>query len=307
MRPPQRPAPRQGAGGQASGRAAGRPPQRSQTRLFTLADAEALGNPDVVTGTATLFSIAARILVDPGSNRSFVGPRLSKHADRPLEPLDTPIRVMTPLKEQLICDKVYRGCVLIMGTTQLEIDLIPLDLRDFDVIVGMDCLSKHRARVECYGKKVWFSLPDGTESVFAGDRQSIKSSLVSWIDAQRMMQHGCCGFLAHVKDTTMSLPKMEEVPVVCDFLDVFPEELPGLPPDREIKFEIELLPGTTPISITPYRMEPVELKELKAQLEELVERGFIRPSVSPWGAPVLFVKKKDGSLRLCIDYRQLNR
>ena len=113
-----------------------------------------------------------------------------------------------------------------------------------------------------------------------------------------MISHGCVAYLAHVVDTTVSVPRVEDVPVVREFLDVFPDDLSGLPPVREI----ELLPGTTPISITPYRMAPAELRELKVQLEELLERGFIKPSVSPWGAPVLFVKKKDGSLRLCIDY-----
>ena len=88
---------------------------------------------------------------------------------------------------------------------------------------------------------------------------------------------------------------------------MFPEELPGLPPEREIDFTIELLRGTGPISQPPYRMAPAELKELQVQLQELVDNGFIRPSVSPWGAPVLFVRKKDGSLRLCIDYRKLNQ
>ena len=88
---------------------------------------------------------------------------------------------------------------------------------------------------------------------------------------------------------------------------MFPEELLGLPPQREIEFAIDIVPGATPASITPYRMAPVELKELKLQLQELLEKGFIRPSVSPWGAPVLFVKKKDGTLRLCVDYRQLNK
>jgi hypothetical protein len=97
------------------------------------------------------------------------------------------------------------------------------------------------------------------------------------------------------------------VKVVRDFPDVFPEELPGVPPNREVEFGIELQPGAAPVSAAPYRMAPVELKELKAQLQELLDRGFIRPSISPWGAPVLFVKKKDGTMRLCIDYRQLNK
>ncbi|KAK8584268.1 hypothetical protein V6N12_068514 [Hibiscus sabdariffa] len=87
----------------------------------------------------------------------------------------------------------------------------------------------------------------------------------------------------------------------------FSEELPGLPPMREVEFGIEVQPGTNPVSITPYRMAPIELKELKKQLEELQNKGFIRPNTSLWGAPVLFLKKKDGTMRLCIDFRQLNQ
>ena len=102
-------------------------------------------------------------------------------------------------------------------------------------------------------------------------------------------------------------PSVSDIPTVSDFPNMFPEELPGLPPHREIEFVIDVVPGATPASITPYRMAPLELKELKLKLQELLENGFIRPSVSPWGIPMLFVKKKDDTLRLCIDYRQLNK
>ena len=107
-----------------------------------------------------------------------------------------------------------------------------------------------------------------------------------------------------LNDTTPSIE--EEVRVIRHFLDVFPDDLPGLPPDRDVEFTIDLLPGTDPISLTPNRIASAELTELKIQLHELIDKGFIQPSVFPWGAPVLFVQKKDRTLRLCIDYRQLN-
>src|SRR4051812_21699259 len=104
----------------------------------------------------------------------------------------------------------------------------------------------------------------------------------------------------------LPLPDLEDIPVVRDFPDVFPEELPGMPPNRSIEFIVDLMPGTTPISRRPYRMAPHELAELKIQLEAFLEKGFILPSSSPWGCPVLFVTKKDGTERMCIDYRPLN-
>jgi hypothetical protein len=98
-----------------------------------------------------------------------------------------------------------------------------------------------------------------------------------------------------------------QIAVVREFPDVFPEDVTSLPPEREVEFSIDLVPGTAPISVSPYRMAPLELRELKGQLEELMAKHFVRPSVSPWGAPVLLVKKKDGGMRLCIDYRRLNK
>ncbi|XP_070031996.1 uncharacterized protein [Nicotiana tomentosiformis] len=114
--------------------------------------------------------------------------------------------------------------------------------------------------------------------------------------AQRMVEKGCDVYLAYVRDVSIDTPRVESVPVVRDYLDVFLADLPGMPPDRDINFGIDLLPGSQPISIPPYRMDPPELKEL-------LDKGYIRHSVSPWGAPVLFVKKQYGSMRMCIDYR----
>ncbi|GKF43922.1 putative reverse transcriptase domain-containing protein, partial [Tanacetum coccineum] len=121
----------------------------------------------------------------------------------------------------------------------------------------------------------------------------------------------CHVFLAHItiKETGDKSKKkqLQDVPIVKSFLEVFPEDLPGLPPTRQVEFHIDLVPGAAPVAWAPYRLAPSEMKELADQLQELSDKGFIRTSSSPWGAPVLFVKKKDGSLRMCIDYRELNK
>ena len=125
--------------------------------------------------------------------------------------------------------------------------------------------------------------------------------------ARRFLRKGCEAFLALILDSKREQVNLENIPVIKEFPDVFPEELLGVPPEIEVDLFIGVVQGTTPISRTPYHMAPTELKELKAQLQELLDKGFIRPSVSPWGAPVLFVKKKDGTLRMCIDYRKINK
>ncbi|KAL2246237.1 UNVERIFIED_CONTAM: Transposon Tf2-12 polyprotein [Sesamum indicum] len=175
-----------------------------------------------------------------------------------------------------------KGSLVKIGDVNLPVDLIMLDLKEFDVILGMDWLAQHKAIVDCYKKEVMIEC--------SGESKRVSEA-----------------YLAHVVDTEKVNSTLEEIPVVRDFPEVFPDDLRGLPPHREVDFAIETLPGVAPIFIAPYRMAPVELHELKKQIEELLEQGFIRPSTSPWGALVLFVKKKDGSMRLCVDYRQLNR
>nr|XP_029154554.1 uncharacterized protein LOC114927773 [Arachis hypogaea] len=181
----------------------------------------------------------------------------------------------------------------------------PMD--DIDVILGMDWLAACHADVGCYPKTVKFDILDISPFVFKGDDCPTLASIISSISAMQLMDKGNQGFLAVVRDVDAEVPSLDQVPIVREFPDVFPDELPGMPPDREVEFSIELAPGVQPVSIPPYRMAPTELRELKVQLEDMLEKGFIRPSTSPWGALVLFVKKKDGTMRLCMDYRQLNK
>ncbi|GJV95731.1 DNA/RNA polymerases superfamily protein [Tanacetum coccineum] len=191
-------------------------------------------------------------------------------------------RVYATTRARFLLRHEYVNCPIRFDDRIRPANLLPIHMLDFDVILGMDWLASHRATIDCYAKTM----------IFGNVRQP------------EFVYHG---FLASVMDTSLESPNIENLSVVREFADVFPDELPGLPPAREIEFGIELIPGAEPISKAPYRMAPVELKELKEQLQEMLENGFIRPSVSPWGAPVLFVKKKDGSMRLCIDYRELNR
>ncbi|KAL9265864.1 Retrovirus-related Pol polyprotein from transposon 17.6-like protein, partial [Drosera capensis] len=161
--------------------------------------------------------------------------------------------------------------------------------------------------MDCKKKTIKLQNPKGGRLLFHGDGSRPDLQLVSAIMVSKLLKKGCQGFLCSLESTTQHELSVDDIPVVRDYPDVFPDELPGLPPTRELDFSIELVPGAAPISKAPYHMAPAELKELKTRLEELLEKGYIRPSVSPWGAPVLFVKKKEGSMRLCIDYRELNK
>ncbi|XP_070046060.1 uncharacterized protein [Nicotiana tomentosiformis] len=225
--------------------------------------------PDVVVGTFHLFGIYVITLFDPGSSHSYVCSSLAFPDTVKSVRLDFDMLVTSLLGHQAVVNRIYRDCPFMIQNLVFPAYLLEMPFQDYDVIVGIYWLHRHHALVDC----------------------------------RKMICQGCDAYLAHIVDTRLGSPSIKDIPTVCDFPAVFPDDLPGLPPEREIEFPIKLVPGTTPISIVPYRMASAELKDLKAHLQELLEKGFIRPSILPWGAPVLFVKKKDGTLRLCIDYR----
>ena len=213
------------------------------------------------------------------------------------------ILVTNPLRHSVIVNRVYRDCPIQIREYEFPRDLIELSFKEFYVILGMDWLSRHQVMVDYRMKRVTLRTPNEGEVIFIGKRSNHLSNVISATTTRKMVRKGCEANLAYVIDTVKARPSVSDIPTISDFPNVFPKELSGLPPQREIEFAIDIVPGATPASITPYRMAPTELKELKLQLQELLEKGFLRPSVSPWGARVLFVKKKDGTLRLCIDYR----
>ncbi|GKB07502.1 putative reverse transcriptase domain-containing protein [Tanacetum coccineum] len=209
---------------------------------------------------------------------------------------------------------VLRGSTLGLLGHPFDIDLMPVELGSFDVIIGMDWLAKYHALIVCDEKVV--RIPYGDEVlIIRGDdcdgRSKSKLNIISCTKTQKYMEKGCQVYLAQVtskkNEDKSGEKRLEDVPIVREFLEVFPEDLPGLPHARQVEFQIDLVPGAAPVAQAPYRLAPAELQELSTKLQELSDRGFIRPSSSPWGALVLFVKKKDGSFRMCIEYRELNR
>ncbi|GJS92549.1 putative reverse transcriptase domain-containing protein [Tanacetum coccineum] len=169
-----------------------------------------------------------------------------------------------------------------------------------------DWLVERDAIIVCGKKEVHVPYKNKT-LVVKGDSGASRLKVISCIKARKYIERGSQLFLAQVTEKEPSKKQLQDVPVIRNFPEVFPDDLPRLPPPRQVKFRIELVPGAAPVARAPYRLAPSELKELSDQLKELLEKGFIRPSSSPWGAPVLFVKKKDGSFHMCIDYRELNK
>ena len=220
-----------------------------------------------------------------------------------VETLKEPLYVSSPLGIRARIGMICRGCELEISGTLLTVDLRIMDMSEFDVILGMDWLTAFRVVINCERRRVTAYTQDGTRVVFQGDKHDILPQTIY----ESRCQGQLAGWLASLTLEDEERPDLDLPRVVCEYVDVFPDELPGLPPQRVVDFGIELHPSTSPISMTPHRMTPVELQELRVQLQELLDKGFIRPSTSPWGTPVLFAKKKDKTLRLCIDYRQLNR
>ncbi|GJV22357.1 putative reverse transcriptase domain-containing protein [Tanacetum coccineum] len=242
----------------------------AQGRAYMLKDKNAQQDPNIITGMFLLNQHLVRVLFDSGADRSFISLSLASMLNIPSITIDTFYNIEMADGNLVSTNTVIKGCTLTLLNQPFEIDLMPIKLGSFDVVIGMDWLSKYRAKILCDEKVV--HIPIDSETL-----------------------------IIRVMEKKADEKRLEDIPVVKEFPDVFPEDLLGIPPVRQVEFQIDLIPGAAPIARTPYRLAPSEMQELSNQLQELTDRGFIRPSTSPWGAPVLFVKKKDGSFRMCID------
>ncbi|GJV22416.1 putative reverse transcriptase domain-containing protein [Tanacetum coccineum] len=248
---------------------------------------EAVQDPKVVTGTFSINDHFASILFDSGADFSFISSEFANLLNMCPGIVSPGYVIEIADGKRVEVDRIFLDCKLELGNSLFSIDLIPLGHGSFDVIVGMDWLARNKAVIICHEKVVEIPIVGGETLRIQGERAVGKNKI-----------------LMNVK---VDEPKIDDIPIVREYVDVFPEDLPGLPPLRQVEFRIDLVAGATPVARSPYRLAPSEMQELSSQLQELQDKGFIRPSHSPWGAPVLFVKKKDGSFRMCIDYRELNK
>jgi hypothetical protein len=185
---------------------------------------------------------------------------------------------------KITCNQMVKSVPIQLGSQVIKTDLVLLNLEGIDVILGTNWMTEHRVLLDISSRVIEINSP-------------YQGVITLYLPQQKYL-HSCTYAITDIQ--------VQDIPVVCEYPDVFPDDLLGMPLDRDIEFIMELQPGTAPISKRPYRMPPNELAELKIQLQDLLDKGFIRLSASPWGCPALFVKKKDNSIRLCVDYHPLN-
>ncbi|XP_028798835.1 uncharacterized protein LOC114754221 [Neltuma alba] len=270
-------------------------------RVYAMTNEEASASPNLIRGNILLEGHVISALFDSGATHSFISVDCAQKLSLLVVELPYDLRVSTPAGVTVVTGRACLELALQFENQDSTIDLFCLPLKGIDVIIGMNWLMANGAILDC--KRRLVTIPVGALCA----EMSSGPVLLSAAQVEKAVRKGCQAFIVFFSIIEDEAGGIEQIAVVRDYPEVFSDEVAGLPPEREVEFSIELVPGTTPISKAPYRMSPSELVELKKQLEELLEKGLIRPSVSPWGSPVLFVRKKDGSLRLCIDYRQLNK
>ncbi|XP_022847556.1 uncharacterized protein LOC111370081 [Olea europaea var. sylvestris] len=247
--------------------------KKGKARVVSLTHDEAAQNPDVIAGILSISGTLVYVLIDSSTTHSFISNACLAKINASCKKNDNVLEVSMLSGGTIDTDRIATGVQINFDGLMLEANL------------------SGKEEFRFYGLKVK-ALP----------------RVISALKAKSMLRKpNCQGYLVSLIATSSQDKTLDNVPIVQEYSDVFPDDLPGIPPDRQVEFTIDLIPEATPVSKAPYRMAPKELQELKMQLEEFLDKGFIRPSISPWGAPVLFVKKKDGTMRLCIDYRELNK
>ncbi|GJT20893.1 putative reverse transcriptase domain-containing protein [Tanacetum coccineum] len=231
----------------------------AQGRAYMLKDRNAQQDPNVVTGMFLLNQHLVKVLFDSGADRSFISISLASKLKIPSITIDTFYDIEMADGNLVSTNTVIKGCTLTLLNQPFEIDLMPIKLGSFDVVIGMDWLSKYHAKILCDEKVVHIPI-NGETLIIRGDRSKTRLNLISCIKTERYISRGCQVFMIQVMEKKSDEKKLEDIPVVKEFPDVFPEDLPGLPPVRQVEFQIDLIPGAAPVARTPYRLAPSEMQ-----------------------------------------------
>ncbi|GJW28129.1 putative reverse transcriptase domain-containing protein [Tanacetum coccineum] len=242
----------------------------AQKRAYMLRDMNAHQNPNVVTGMFLLNQHLARVLFDSGADKSFVSISLTSKLNIPRITIDTFYDIEMADGNLVSTNTVIQGAILTLLNQPFKIDIMPIKLGSFDVIIGMNWLSKYHARIICDEKVVNIPI-DGETLIIRGDQSKTRLNLISCIKTKRYISRGCQVFVAQVMEKKSNEKILEDIPVVREFPKGFPEDLHGLPPIRQVEFQIDLIPGATPVARAPYRLAPSEMQELSNQLQKLAE------------------------------------
>jgi hypothetical protein len=247
------------------------------------------------------------ILIDSGASHSYIDPKMVESLHFPRSKHGKSWLVWLATRTKIKVNEMVKSCLMEMNGMNTWEDLNIFPLGSYDYLIGMDWLDQHHALLDYHNKEFTCLDEEGKQRKVQGIPKKVTIRDISSLQLKQCYRKGCQIFAAHMEETPKyKVPNLEDYAVLEDFEDVF-KEVPRLPPRRDIDFSINLMPGAAPVSKNPYRISTPELKDLQMQLEEILKKGYICPSVSPWGTPILFVKKKYGTLRLCIDFRQLNK
>ena len=244
-----------------------------------------------IISTFLIDNLYTTILFDSSADRNFITPSFKQLFNNESSKLHIAYEVEVANSQIENTNESLRNCLLTLNDHTFYVNLMPMNIGSFDLIIGMDWLSLHRAKIICFEKFVQLTLPYREALIIYGDKSSQNMKLISCTNAQKYIHKKYYAFLVHVVDKARKRKEIKDIPHICDYLDVFPKDLPGLPLSRCVEFRIDLILGANPVARSSYRLALSEMQELSSQLQELIDKGFIRPSFSSWGSPILFVKK----------------
>ncbi|XP_070008235.1 uncharacterized protein [Nicotiana sylvestris] len=229
----------------ATAQSGGGQPADAPARFYALpARPDALALDTVITSIISIYGRDASILFDPGSTCLYVSSLFARFLVVPPVPLGTLVHVSILVGDSVVVDLIYRFCVVTFCGFETRVDFLLLDMIDFEIILGMDWLSPYHTILDCHAKTVTLAMPGLPRLEWKGSTVDTSSRVISFLKARHMVEKGCLAYLAYVRDTTAETPTIDSVPVVREFSDVFPSDLPNIPPDRDIDFCIDLAPGT---------------------------------------------------------------